>query len=436
MESRKSLYIKTFGCQMNVQDSEKIRGIYRTSGFTDTDSVNEADVIVINTCSVRQKAEQKFYSELGRLKKIKKNKPHLKILVAGCIAEQEGKKIRERFPFVDFICGTQQLDKISQWINGTYKGRYAKGENENYHKIELPSAREGDVKAFVSIMYGCNNYCSYCVVPYTRGKERSRPSKDIINDIQGLSEKEIKEVTLLGQNVNSYGTGAGEGINFTDLLRMIHPISGIERIRFVTSHPKDLTDELIMTMAELPKICDHIHLPLQAGSDRILKLMNRKYTTGHYMNRIEMLRRFIPDIALTTDIIVGFPSETDQDFQMTVKALKEIRYDGFFAFKYSKRPFTKALTMESHVDEEIKKQRLEEILTIQDQITFEKNSALVGREVEILVEGKSELDSSKLTGRTGTNKIVNFYGHDRLTGRLIPVKIREAKRHSLFGEVL
>jgi tRNA-2-methylthio-N6-dimethylallyladenosine synthase len=436
MVTKKSLYIRTFGCQMNVQDSEKIRGIYRTSGFQDTNNAVNADVIVINTCSVRQKAEQKFYSELGRLKKLKKMNPHLRILVAGCIAELEGQKIQERFPYVDFVCGTRHIDKISQWIEGTYHESLAKGENETYHVINLPSARDEGVKVFISIMYGCNNFCSYCVVPYTRGKERSRPSQDIINEIKDLTKKGIKEVTLLGQNVNSYGKGLDEGINFTGLLRKIHTISGIERVRFVTSHPKDLTDELITSMAEMPEICEHIHLPLQAGSDRILALMNRKYLISHYMDRIHMLRRLIPDISITTDIIVGFPSETEEDFMMTLKVMREICYDGTYAFKYSQRPFTKALTMDNHVSEDVKGRRLTEVLKLQDQITYEKNLLLEGHVLEILVEGKSETDPTKLTGRTRTNKIVNFYGNDRLIGRLITVNIIEAKRHSLLGKVL
>lgn len=436
MKNMKSLYIKTFGCQMNVQDSEKIHGIYSSSGFKDAEGPADADVIVINTCSVRQKAEQKFYSELGRLKKLKKEKPHLKILVAGCTAEQQGKKIRERFPYVDFICGTRQLDKISQWIKGTYKDSLATGDNENFHTLALPSFRASNVKAFVSITYGCNNYCSYCVVPYTRGRERSRPALDIIREIKELAHNGVKEITLLGQNVNSYGTGSDDNISFTDLLKMVHSVSGIERIRFVTSHPKDLTDELITTMAELPRLCEHIHLPLQAGSDRILSLMNRKYTLNHYMNRIEMLRHHIPHIAITTDIIVGFPSETEDDFMKTMDALTKIRYDGIFAFKYSKRPLTKALTMDNHINEDIKGERLLTLLNLQDHITFEKNLLLKNHVLEILVEGKSETDTDKLTGRTRTNKIVNFYGNERLIGQLIDVKITEIGRHSLTGEVL
>jgi tRNA-2-methylthio-N6-dimethylallyladenosine synthase len=418
---------------MNVHDSEKIAGIFSEYGYEEANGVKDADVIVINTCSVRQKAEHKFLSELGKLKAVKKRNPNLKIAVAGCIAQQKGSALFERFPYVDFIFGPSNIDSLQKWITGN-NIRTALEENPQYHTKTLPLKREGQVRAWVSIMYGCDNFCSYCVVPYTRGRERSRPSRDICNEIQTLAAQGFKEVTLLGQNVNSYGKGLSEKVDFPDLLRMIHDIEGIERIRFVTSHPRDLSEKLIKTMRDLPKICEHIHLPIQAGSDRILSLMNRGYTYRQYKEKIDMLRNAIPQIAITTDVIVGFPGETEEDFECTMKALSEIKFDGIFAFKYSKRPNTRALTLPGHIDEKIKSERLSKVLDLQDSITYEKNKLLEGETVEVLVEGVSETDSDKLTGRTRSNKIVNFYGDSKSIGSLVMVRILEAKRHSLYGE--
>jgi len=307
-------------------------------------------------------------------------------------------------------------------------------DNPEYHTKPLPVKREGEVRAWVSIMYGCDNFCAYCVVPYTRGRERSRPGDDVYREIKTLAEQGSKEVTLLGQNVNSYGKNLEENIDFPGLLEKIHDIDGIERIRFVTSHPRDLSERLIEVMRDLPKICEHIHLPLQAGSDRVLKLMNRGYTFKEYKKKIEALRQAIPEIAITTDIIVGFPGERDDDFERTVNALTEIEYDGIFAFKYSKRPNTKALTLPDHVDEVIKSERLTRVLKLQETITYEKNKKLENRVLEILVEGESETDPDKLTGRTRTNKIVNFYGDRSDIGKFVNIKILEAKQHSLYGE--
>jgi tRNA-2-methylthio-N6-dimethylallyladenosine synthase len=418
---------------MNVHDSEKIAGIFSEYGYEEAHGVKDADVIVINTCSVRQKAEQKFYSELGRLKAVKKRNPNLKIAVAGCIAQQKGSALFERFPYVDFIFGPQNIDSLQKWIKGDSL-RMALDNNPEYHTKTLPLKREGQVRAWVSIMYGCDNFCSYCVVPYTRGRERSRPSRDICNEIQNLASQGYKEVTLLGQNVNSYGKGLTEKIDFPDLLRMIHDIQGIERIRFVTSHPRDLSEKLIETMRDLPKICEHIHLPIQAGSDKILSLMNRGYTYRQYKEKIDMLRDAIPDITITTDVIVGFPGETEEDFKCTITALREIQFDGIFAFKYSKRPDTKALSLPGHIDEKVKSQRLSMVLDLQDSITYKKNKLLEGEILEVLVEGVSETDSEKLTGRTRSNKIVNFYGDPNSIGNLVMIKILEARQHSLYGE--
>jgi len=419
---------------MNVHDSEKIAGILSESGYVHAESVNNADVIVINTCNIREKAGQKFYSELGRLKAVKKNKPHLRIAVAGCIAQQEGADLFKKFPYVDFIFGPQNIDHLQEWIQED-SFRSALGDNPDFHKKTLPVRREGRLRAWVSIMYGCDNFCTYCVVPYTRGRERSRPGAEIYSEISTLAEAGFREITLLGQNVNSYGKNLAGYMDFPDLLRMIHEIEGIQRIRFVTSHPRDLSDKLVNVMKDLPRLCEHIHLPVQSGSDRILHLMNRGYTYEEYRRKIGTLRNAIPGIAVTTDIITGFPGETDEDFQRTLNVLTEIEYDGIFAFKYSERPDTKACNLPGPVEERTKSRRLSEILELQELVTYRKNKALEGEILEVLVEGTSETDSNKLTGRTRTNKIVNFYGDEKDIEKVLYVKIIEARQHSLNGEI-
>jgi tRNA-2-methylthio-N6-dimethylallyladenosine synthase len=449
-------YLKTYGCQMNVHDSEKISGIFSESGYGEAQDARKADVIVLNTCSIRQKAEQKFYRELGRLKKAKKDNPGRKVAVAGCIAQQEGDSIFKRFPYVDFVFGPGNIDNLQRWLKNSSsritspRGRQniptdseriltrgqatALSDNPEYHTKLLPLKREGEVRAWVSIMYGCDNFCSYCVVPYTRGRERSRPVADITAEVNDIAGQGYKEITLLGQNVNSYGRKLNEQANFPDLLKALHDVNGIKRIRFVTSHPKDFSETLIRSMRDLTKVCEHLHLPLQAGSDRVLESMNRGYTYSGYKEKIDMLRDAIPGIAVTTDIIVGFPGESEEDFKKTVTALKEIEFDGIFAFKYSKRPKTRALELQDHIDEETKAMRLKEILELQDSVTYMKNKTIEGETVEVLVEGTSETDSKKMTGRTHTNKIVNFYGDKGTIGSFINIKILQAKRHSLFGE--
>jgi tRNA-2-methylthio-N6-dimethylallyladenosine synthase len=441
-------YLKTYGCQMNVHDSEKIAGILSESGYGTAEEVKNADVVVLNTCNIRQKAEQKLYSDLGRLKKIKKNRPGLKIAVAGCIAQQSGGDLFRRFPHINFIFGPSNIDSLQRWINTiNYKSPEPEilnpkseiritdlGDNEEYYLKNLPMKREGRVKAWVSIMYGCDNFCAYCVVPYTRGMERSRPVRDILSETRKLAGEGYKEITLLGQNVNSYGKKSEEHIDFPDLLKALHEVKGIERIRFVTSHPRDFSRKLVSVLKDLPKVCEHLHLPIQSGSDRILNLMNRGYTYNKYKEKIGMLRDAIPDAAITTDIIAGFPGETEEDFQQTITALKEIEFDGVFAFKYSKRPDTKALELPGHIDEETKSMRLAHVLDLQDSITYKKNRTLEGKTFEILVEGISETDRDKLTGRTRTNKIVNYHGDQDDTGTLVDILVLEAKRHSLFGE--
>jgi tRNA-2-methylthio-N6-dimethylallyladenosine synthase len=418
---------------MNVHDSEKIAGIFNETGYSEAEDSGDADVIVLNTCSIREKAEQKFYSDLGRLKKVKKNNPNLKIAVAGCIAQQSGKDLFKRFPYIDFLFGPDNIGSLNKLIDGG-NGRTAIEHNPDYHTSIIPMKREGGLKAWVSIMYGCDNFCAYCIVPYTRGRERSRPSSDIYDEIKSVAEKGGKEVTLLGQNVNSYGKNLPEGIDFPDLLQKIHDIDGLQRVRFVTSHPRDFSDKLVKVIRDLPKMCEHMHLPIQAGSDTVLKLMNRGYTYEEYKAKIDMLRSEIPHVAITSDIIVGFPGETDEDFDMTIRALSEIEYDGIYAFKYSRRPGTDALSLPDHIDEDVKSSRLTEVLELQETICHRKNRMLEGEIVEVLVDGPSETDPSRMTGRTRSNKIVNFQGDMSDTGKAIFVTIVEARMHSLNGE--
>lgn len=423
----KKYLIATWGCQMNVHDSEKMAGILSREGYAPARDHKEADLIIFNTCSIREKAEQKFFSELGKLKSLKKSRPDLRVAVAGCVAQQMGEGLMKRAPHVDFILGPQNLHRIPD-MEGRASRASALEDNPSLDMEELPALRTERGRAWVSIMYGCDNFCSYCIVPFTRGRERSRPSESIIREIEGLASEGYKEVTLLGQNVNSYRSDT----DFPGLLRKIDAVEGIERVRFVTSHPKDFSDALVDAMAELPSLCEHIHLPLQSGSSRILGLMNRKYGFEEYAGKVDRLKERIPGIAITSDIISGFPTETEADHRATVRALEELCFDGIFAFRFSPRPGTRAETMEGQLPEEVKLERLREILALQDDITLRKNKPLEGTVQEVLVEGPSETDPARLCGRTRTNKIVNFSGSAR-EGELVRVEIGVSKKHSFDG---
>lgn len=412
---------------MNVHDSEKISGVLDMEGYCMTDRPMDADLIIYNTCSIRDKAEHKFFSELGRVKSLKKKNPALKIAVAGCIAQQRGEKIFKRAPYVDFVFGPQNIRDLSRFVQGEPVAS-ANCENPAIAETDLPVMRSSEGRAWVTIMYGCDNFCTYCIVPFTRGRERSRPSRNIAKEIRELGESGFKEVTLLGQNVNSYGSDT----DFPGLLRKINSIDGIERIRFVTSNPKDLSDGLISAMNELDKVCEHIHLPLQSGSDRILKLMKRGYSRDDYLGKIDALRKNVPEISITTDIIAGFPEETKEDHDLTVNTLREVEFDGIFAFKYSPRPGTKAALM-FDTEKNIKSDRLAEILEVQDGITLKINKKLENTVQELLVEGISGNDETMLSGRTRTNKIVNFTGDAAINKGLVFVRITEAMKHSLKG---
>jgi tRNA-2-methylthio-N6-dimethylallyladenosine synthase len=433
----KSFHIITFGCQMNEHDSERMTGILEARGCTPAPVAGDADMVILNTCSIREKAEQKFYSELGRLRTLKDEKPGLKIAVAGCIAQQEGPNILSRAPYVDLIFGPSDIARLSDLVDRRLSQISpvvdTSGDAE-YHRRRIPAKRTDKIKAWVSIMYGCDNFCTYCVVPHLRGRECSRTSEDIVNEVRELAQNGYKEVTLLGQNVNSYGKGLEQSADFPELLRLVGDVPGIERIRFVTSHPRDLSDGLIAAVRDLPKVCEALHLPVQSGSDRMLVSMNRKYTRVDYLEKVKRLRNAVPGIALTTDIIVGFPGETEQDFEMTVKLLEEVLYDGIFAFKYSRRPGTAALKLSGHLPEQVKEERLARVLDLQKTITVKKNKALTGTIQEVLVDGYSKRGDT-VTGRTRGNKTVNIDGPASRIGSLVHAQIISTGVNSLSGKI-
>ena len=416
-------FIKTFGCQMNKRDSEKAYCIFEDAGFEYADA-KDADVIVINSCAVREKAENKLYSEIGRIRS--KNKK-AKIISMGCVAQYNYERLKS---VSDFVVCTNAIDAfydIVDNLNG--QGVYIKDKMNNPNHI-FPHKKS--VSAFIDIMYGCNNFCTYCIVPYTRGREVSRKKEAIIEEIKGVVDNGAKEVVLLGQNVNSY---ADKNCTFVDLLYDINKIDGLERIRFTTSHPKDFSYRLIEAMRDLNKVCEHIHLPLQSGSDRILKLMHRGYTVGEYLEKVSMFKESIKNASITTDIMVGFPSETDEDFLDTVSVMNKLKYDTSFLFKYSKRPFTKAKDMEGQIDERLKLDRLNYIQELQANITKEKNLEDKGKNFEVLIEGISK-KGNMFFGRTRQNKVVNLEISNKIDiGDIVEVKITESLKHSLLGEV-
>jgi tRNA-2-methylthio-N6-dimethylallyladenosine synthase len=451
----KYLYINTIGCQMNVYDSEQIANGLKSLQYEMTPFLEKADLIIVNTCAIREKAEQKVFSFLGRLAGLKKKKPDLIIGVGGCVAQQEGAKILERVPYLDLVFGTHAIDRLPDAIQAISSKKCRIVDIHISDKIkEIDFSTDGydtsDVTRFVTIMQGCDNYCTYCVVPYVRGRETSREPENIIDEIQRLVKAGAREVTLLGQNVNSYGMKESL-LTFPELLRRVNDIDGLLRIRFTTSHPKDLSENLIHAFNDLDKLCHHIHLPVQSGSNRILKRMNRKYTREIYLEKVEKLRNTCPDIAITSDIIVGFPGETRTDFQETLDLIGMVEFDGLFAFKYSDRPNASAARFSDKILEDDKKQRLQEVLDLQDQITTRKNKTLKDSIQSVLVEGFSKKQNqinipkssqnAQWTGRTSTNKIVNFYSNDdtdfcnkNVMGQLVNVRILKTFSHSLWGE--
>lgn len=436
----KFVYIETYGCQMNEHDSEQMQWLLERYHYLPTRNPEKANLIIINTCSVREKPEQKVYSALGRYKKLKEKRGTI-LAVAGCVAQQEGGRLLQNIPYVDMVIGTQAIHLLPQLIerverDGERVCETSMDRGEEYLKAILPQKNFPKVKSFVTIMQGCNHFCSFCIVPYVRGRERSRPSQEIIEEINHLVQRGVKEVCLLGQNVNSYGKGRDGEIGFPELLKRVNQIEGLERIRFTTSHPMDLSDELIQTYGRLEKLCEHIHLPFQSGSDRILKAMHRGYSRASYLEKIERLREVCPSIAITSDVIVGFPGEEEKDFEDTLTLIQKVQFDDLYSFKYSPRKGTRAETFDDEVNEEIKQRRLVLLQSLQKEITLRKNQAYVGRMEEVLVEGRSKQSPQDIMGRTRTNKIVNFRGDSELVGKLVQVRITQGLPHSLRGELV
>jgi len=440
MPMQKRVYIETYGCQMNEHDTERILRLLESSHYLETKDAQEADLILINTCSVREKPEHKVYSALGRYKWLKEKRGAI-IGVAGCVAQQEGDRLLDRVPYLDMVIGTHAIPMLPQLLQkieffGQRICETGFDPEGNYLKTILPQKPLDKVKSYVTIMQGCDHFCSYCIVPYVRGREKSRSSREIIEEVRHLAEMGVKEIFLLGQNVNSYGKGLEEEINFPKLLRRINEIEGLQRIRFTTSHPKDLSEELIQAFSRLPKLCEHIHLPFQSGSDKILKAMHRGYTKDSYLEKIDRLKEVCPFIAVTSDVIVGFPGEEEKDFEETLDLIRKVRFDDLFSFKYSPRKGTRAAQFTDKVEEKVKQDRLSILQEIQKEITLRKNQELEGRVEEVLVEGISKQSAQDVAGRTRSNKIVNFEGDLELVGKLVPVQITKAYPHSLRGEIV
>ena len=439
MKENLKYYIETWGCQMNEEDSEKLSGQLKLKNYIRTENKLEADAIIYNTCCVRENAEQKVFGNLGALKALKKQKPELIIAVTGCMMQQPGmmEEVDKKFPYVDIIIGTHNSYKFPEYLLKALGGERPIREVWDKEKEiieDIPVDRQSDIKAFVTIMYGCNNFCTYCIVPHVRGRERSRKPEEIIKEINGLVDQGYKEITLLGQNVNSYGKTLEPKVSFAELLRMVNEVKGLERVRFMTSHPKDLSDDVIDAIAECDKLCEQIHLPVQSGSSKILKKMNRHYDREQYLETVKKIKARIPDVSLTTDIIIGFPGETEEDFMDTLTLCQEVEYDSAFTFLYSKRSGTPAANELIQVSETDKHDRFNRLLAAINEIIAEKNSKYLGKTVEVLVEGTSKTDETKLTGRTRNGRLVNFIGKDSTPGRLANVKVVETKSFSLRGE--
>ena len=434
----RTFHITTFGCQMNEHDSEVIDGLLTERGFSSVKERKDASIVIINTCSVRDNADKRFFGTLGQLKKRKESDPSFIVCVCGCMMQQQRvvDTIKAKYPWVDVIFGTNSIHHIPELIEkvAIEKEKVVDIIENTEEVVEgLPAKRLFDHKALVNIMFGCNNFCTYCIVPYTRGREKSRAPEAIVAEVKGLVADGVKEIMLLGQNVNSYD---GNGTSFAELLKMLNDVDGLERIRFMTSNPKDLSDELIEAFAVCDKLCRNLHLPIQSGSNRVLKRMNRKYTREDYLKLIEKLRKTVPNITLSTDIIVGFPGETNEDFEETLSIVKEVEYDSAFTFIYSIRKGTPAEKFEDQIEESEKHRRFDLLVNAVNEISEKKNKAYQDRVEKVLVDGISKNDKSTLTGRTDGFKLVNFAGKKELIGSIVDVKITDAKTFSLFGEVI
>ncbi len=435
MKTEKLFHITTFGCQMNEYDSRQMEHLLAEMGYSATDDESSADVILINTCSIRDKPEQKVFSHLGRLRPLKMQNSDLIIGVCGCVAQQHGDYLLKRVGHLDFVFGTHYIHRLPEMLTQvmTTGGRFSRTDfTYDYGTpLFLPNSEDRQLKAMLTIMRGCNNFCTYCIVPYVRGREVSRPGQDILEEARNLVSAGVREITLLGQNVNSYRSE--DGSDFAALLRSLDSVQRLDRIRFTTSHPKDISKELIALFGEMQSLCPHIHLPFQSGSNRILKRMNRGYSREEYLKKIELLYSACPGLSITTDMIVGFPGEEDEDFRQTLDLMREAEFSGAFSFKYSERPHAKASGFSPKVPEEVKSARLAELQALQDEMTLRKNRRREGTTEAVLVEGRAKRTPQQLTGRTGGNQIVNFIGPDELIGQIVPVSLVRAFIHSISG---
>ena len=426
-------FITTYGCQMNEHDSERMAGMLEAEGYSKVDAPEDASVVLFNTCCIREKADTRLYGQLGHMKAIKDVRPHMKIVVGGCLAQKDKSSIQQRAPYVDVVLGTHNLASLPRLLAESDNGpSFEILEQTEVFPSALPARRKSTWHAWVSISIGCNNACTFCIVPAVRGAEVSRRLGDIVSEVEGLVDDGVVEVTLLGQNVNSYGRDLDGTPLFSKLLRALDRIEGLERIRFTSPHPKDFRADTVAAMAECDKVCEHIHLPVQAGSDSVLKRMKRAYSRARYLEKLQMVRDAIPEVAVTTDIIVGFPGETEAEFEDTLSLVETARYDAAYTFQYSARPMTAAAEMPGHLPKEVVQERFDRLVSLQERISLERNRRHVGDRAEVLVEGPSKKDPRRLTGRTRTNKLVHFRGEPP-EGSFVSVDITSARTHFLEG---
>lgn len=431
-------FIHTYGCQMNIHDSEKIAGMLRELGCTECENADQADVVVFNTCCIRETAEKKIYGHIGQLKKLKRKNPEKIVAVCGCMSQQEGVAdiIRQKYPFVDIILGTGNLhmlkDAVVQVQN---RKKFVNTDFCVYNEEDFSQYRTSYPNAWVNINYGCNNFCTYCIVPYVRGRERSRALEDVLKEVKSLLDEGYKEITLLGQNVNSYGKDLPNNVTFATLLNEIAKLPRKFRLRFMTSHPKDLTEDIIDAIAACPNICDNVHLPVQSGSTEILRKMNRHYTREDYLALVEKIRSKIPDVGITTDIMVGFPGETEEDFCDTLDLVRRAKFSSAFCFVYSRRKGTPAYSMEQ-VPDDVKQDRIERLLACQNEVTKQISKTMVGKRYEVLVEGANFRYDNTMCGRTESGRLVNFHCDDSYTGKFVTVEIERASSATLWGRIV
>lgn len=439
LTEKKTFHITTFGCQMNEHDSEIMAGMLIEKGYEPVEDRDTANIVIFNTCSIRENADKRFFGTLGQLKRRKtEEKEAFTVCVCGCMMQQQHivDQLKSKYPWVDVVFGTHNLHHLPNLLDNLYKEKKKQleiWEDRDAIVEDLPAKRLFRHKSFVNIMYGCNNFCSYCIVPYTRGRERSRNPFDIVKEVEALAEDGVKEITLLGQNVNSY---KGEGADFTDLIYMLNEVDGIQRIRFMTSHPKDLSDKLIEAFKKCDKLCKYIHLPVQSGSNKVLKEMNRKYTRESYLSLVKKIRKAVPEIAISTDIIVGFPGETEADFEDTLDLARQVQYDSAFTFLYSTRKGTPAAQREDQIPEEVKHQRFNRLVDVINQSSAGKNRGYIGKTVDVLIDSVSRNKIGTYEGRSDSFKLVNLIGKDVAEGSIVPVKITGANTFSLTGEII